>query len=194
MKTSIPSLALAAALASVTALATAPAAAASHGFGGSGHGFVGASHGGSGWHGGAMRGRGGFFRGGRGNRGFWPGAFWGGIGLGVGIGAISYYDGYYAPYPYSDGYYYDAPEVIVSPGYPAVDPAAGMRSGQPVPQASRAAEPIFYPKNGQSMATTESDRRECNRWATTQPGAMADASIFQRATFACMEGRGYSAR
>jgi hypothetical protein len=66
------------------------------------------------------------------------------------------------------------------------------RTSQPVPQA--AAEPIFYPRNGQSAEATESDRRECNRWATTQRGAMADASIFQRATLACMEGRGYTAR
>ena len=57
-----------------------------------------------------------------------------------------------------------------------------------------AAEPIFYPKNGQSAEAAETDRRECNRWATTQRGAMADASIFQRATFACMEGRGYTVR
>ena len=66
------------------------------------------------------------------------------------------------------------------------------RAGQPVPQAPAPAEPIFYPRNGQSAETTESDRRECNRWATTQNGAMNDASIFQRATFACMEGRGYT--
>lgn len=194
MKTPIPSFALAVALASVGALAAAPAAAAGHGFGGSSHGFA---HGGSGWHGGPVHGRGGFYRGGWGYRGgYWPGAFWGGIGLGLGIGAIGYYNGYYAPYPYDGGYYYGAPEVIVSPGYSSVDPipVPQARSGQAVPQASRSADPIFYPKNGQSAATTESDRRECNRWATSQPGAMADASIFQRATLACMDGRGYSAR
>ena len=68
------------------------------------------------------------------------------------------------------------------------------RVGQPVPQATAPAEPIFYPRNGQSAETTESDRRECNRWATTQRGAMDDASIFQRATLACMEGRGYTVK
>jgi hypothetical protein len=199
MKTFIHSLALAASLASAAALAPTSAAAAGHG--GGGHAFAGSGHsfGGSGWHGGPGRGRGGFSRGGwGGHRGYWPGAFWGGIGLGLGVGAVGYYNGYYngyyAPYPYYDGYYDDAPEIIVSPAYGNGAPAGVARSGQPVPQASRAADPIFYPRNGQSTATTESDRRDCNRWATTQPGAMADASIFQRATFACMEGRGYTAR
>ena len=51
-----------------------------------------------------------------------------------------------------------------------VDPGTGTRAGQPVPQGTHAPDPIYYPKNGQSAATTESDRRECNRWATTQPG------------------------
>ena len=95
--------------------------------------------------------------------------------------------GYYAPY-YG---YYDDPPLVVAPAYRRVDPNL-PRTGQPVPQA--AADPIFYPKSGQSAEATESDRRDCNRWATTQPGAMADASIFQRATFACMEGRGYTVR
>jgi hypothetical protein len=55
-------------------------------------------------------------------------------------------------------------------------------------------DPIFYPRNGQTQAQTEADRQECNRWATTQAGAMSDAQIFQRATYACMDGRGYSVR
>ena len=82
--------------------------------------------------------------------------------------------------------------------YIVVDPAPGDQvarsSGQPVPAAARAPDPIFYPKNGQTAAQTETDRQDCNRWATTQAGAMNDASIFQRATFACMEGRSYTVR
>ena len=39
---------------------------------------------------------------------------------------------------------------------------------------------------------TEIDRQECNRWATTQPSAVADAGVFQRAVEACMDGRGYT--
>jgi len=97
----------------------------------------------------------------------------------------------YAPDGWYDrGYLYDAPTVIVDPGpMTLVEPA-----GQAVPRVARSPDPIFYPGKGQSAATTESDRRECNRWATTQNGAMADASIFQRATLACMEGRGYTVR
>jgi hypothetical protein len=53
-------------------------------------------------------------------------------------------------------------------------------------------EPVIYPRNGQSAAQTEADRQECNRWATTQPAAVADAQVFQRAVAACMDGRGYT--
>ncbi len=158
-------------------------------------------HVGGGWQGGPGHFHGGgpgHFRGGYwGHRGYWPGAFWGGIGLGLGIGAIGYYGGYYGNYygnyyaPYG-AYYYDPP-LVVAPVYSGVDPGA-PRVGQPVPQAAGAAEPIFYPRNGQSAEATESDRRDCNRWATTQRNAMADASIFQRATLACMEGRGYTVK
>ncbi|MDQ6629603.1 MAG: hypothetical protein M3Z29_14350 [Pseudomonadota bacterium] len=170
---------------------SSPLAANAHGAGG-----------GSGWHGssgghGAWGGQGGWGHrgGGHWRGGYWgPGRFWGGLGLGIGIGAIGYY-GAYAPYGYGYGGYYAYPEYGVAPvgEYLVVDPPADRvvrSSGQPVPMA-RAADPIFYPKNGQAAAKTEADRQDCNRWATTQAGAMNDASIFQRATFACMEGRGY---
>jgi hypothetical protein len=179
-------LAIAAALGAALALAAPPAVAAR---------TMGPAHVGAGWHGGPGHFRGGYW----GHRGYWPGAFWGGIGLGLGIGAIAYYDGYYGGYypgyyaPYYRAYYYDPP-LVAAPVYGGDDPAAGARTGRPVPQASAAAEPIFYPRNGQSAETTEADRRDCNRWATTQRGAMADATIFQRATLACMEGRGYTVK
>ena len=211
MKTFARSIAVAAALLGALALAPDPADAAGRG-GGSGYSGGGrGGGGGAGWSGGGGRGwsgghsgggwhghPGGYWRGGYGygGRGYWP--YWGvGIGLGIGAvgywGAYPYYGGYYAAYPYYGGYY-DAPEVVVNPTYSTVDPATGTRAGQPVPQSAPAPDPIYYPKNGQSAATTESDRRDCNRWATTQAGAMTDASIFQRATFACMEGRGYTVR
>lgn len=190
---------LPAAVAFVAAILLTPAIEAAPGAG-HGNGFSGHHGGGYGGHGGysgynghgGYRGyRGGYYRDGYwGPRGYWgPGPFWGGFGL----GAVVYSSGYYG---YRDGYdlpYYGAvaPEVVVVP-----EPEGRViRSGQPVPQAmSRAPEPIFYPKNGQTAAVLENDRRECNRWATTQPDAMADTSIFQRATYACMEGRGYSVR
>jgi len=55
-------------------------------------------------------------------------------------------------------------------------------------------KPIIYPNNGQSAQKTEADRQECNRWATAQPNAVADAEVFQRAVAACMDGRGYTVR
>jgi hypothetical protein len=117
--------------------------------------------------------------------GHWHGghrAYWGlglGIGLGIGLGAPLYY----APYgPYYGGTLLVAPPPLVY--------------GEPVPPVAPMAQPdpIFYPRNGQSPAQTEADRQACNRWAISQPSAMADASVFQRATLACMEGRGYTVR
>ena len=64
---------------------------------------------------------------------------------------------------------------------------------QPAYAQSRPA-PVIYPRNGQSSQQLEGDSRECNRWATTQQAAMSDASVFQRAVEACMDGRGYTLR
>lgn len=79
-----------------------------------------------------------------------------------------------------------APEVVYVPPPAPLPPA-------PVYAPSRA-EPVVYPRNGQSSAQLEADTRECNRWATTQQAAMADASVFNRAVEACMDGRGYTLR
>jgi hypothetical protein len=119
------------------------------------------------------------------HHGHWgPGLFWGAVGLGVGIGvarhhyyreAAPWYPGYVVVEPPPVAYHYEAP--------PPREPAS-----------RRPPDPIFYPREGQSAAQTEADRQACNRWATTQPNAMADASVFHRATLACMEGRGYTVR
>jgi hypothetical protein len=190
MKAFARSIAIAASLLGILALAPEAAVAANHGGSGGGHsGGSWSGHSGGAWHGGGWHGHGYW-----GHGGYWPYWGWGvGVGLGIGYwGAYPYYGGYYAAYPYYGGYF-DAPPVM-DPTYSTVEPATGTHPGQPVPQAGHAPDPIYYPKNGQSAATSESDRRECNRWATTQAGAMNDASIFQRATFACMEGRGYTVR
>ena len=184
---------LVAAIAAAVALFITPLAEAAR----SGGAVAAGSGGHSNWRGG----NGGWNHGGGWGRGHWGGwgygPFWGGLGLGLGFGALAYS----APYYYGGYYAYPYPGYIVGPGvadYVVVDPAPGDRvvrsSGQPVPAATRAPDPIFYPKNGQTTAQTETDRQDCNRWATTQAGAMSDASIFQRATFACMEGRGYTVR
>jgi hypothetical protein len=97
-----------------------------------------------------------------------------------------------APYYYANGVYY-APAgydgYTVVPPPPDADDALG-RTHEPAPKP--APDPIIYPRNGQSAQQTEADRQDCNRWATTQPSAMADASVFHRAVQACMDGRGYS--
>ena len=96
-----------------------------------------------------------------------------------------------APYYYANGVYYaQAP----GEGYAVVEPPPGADSAQPAPAPKPMPDPIIYPRNGQSEAQTEADRQECNRWATTQPSAVADASVFQRAVAACMDGRGYTVR
>ncbi len=115
-----------------------------------------------------------------------PGVFWGTVGLGVGIGIARhhYYYSHYGP-PWYPGY------VVVQP-----PPVAYYQEPPPArePATRRPPDPIFYPREGQSAAQTEADRQACNRWAMTQPGAIAEASVFHRATLACMEGRGYTVR
>lgn len=63
-----------------------------------------------------------------------------------------------------------------------------------VPTAPARPDPVINPRNGQNAQQTEFDRQDCNRWATTQPAALADASVFHRAVEACMDGRGYTVR
>lgn len=86
---------------------------------------------------------------------------------------------------YANGVYY-APSGT---GYVVIAPPADAETAP-----AAAPEPVIYPRNGQSAEQTETDRRECNRWATTQPAAMQDARVFQRAFAACMDARGYTVR
>jgi hypothetical protein len=136
---------------------------------------------GGGWHGGY---HGGYYRGGWGFDPFW------GFGVGLGLAALA------SPVYYDSPYYYAAPPVYYPPTTTYVTPApVYVQPSTSVPAAQSAApEPIFYPRSGQNAAQVEADRRACNSWATTQHNAMNDASVFQRATLACMDGRGYTAR
>lgn len=157
----------------------AQAAGGWHGGGGGGgwHGGGDGYHGGGGWHGGWHGGGHVVYRGGWGWDPLW------GFGVGLGLATLAtpiYYDEPTIVYT-SPPVYYPPTRVYVTPE-PVVAPSPAV------------ADPIFYPRNGQSPAQTEADRRACNSWATTQPNAMNDASIFHRATLACMDGRGYTAR
>ena len=132
---------------------------------------------------------GGGYRGGRGHghgyRYHGHGLGWGGLALGLGIGALVF------SRPWEP--------VVVEPRPTYIYNEPPQTAPQPVPPAParyRAAppEPVIYPSQGQTPEQTEADRQACNRWATTQPSAMADASVFHRATLACLEGRGYTVR
>lgn len=88
------------------------------------------------------------------------------------------------------------PEVVYQPvAVPPPPPVIVQRQIEyvPAPQPSRP-EPIIYPRNGQGAQQLEFDRQDCNRWATTQPAAMQDGSVYNRAVEACMDGRGYTMR
>lgn len=85
------------------------------------------------------------------------------------------------------------------PRYVVVEPPVGYYAPEPPPPEPRSVpstrpDPVIYPRNGQNAQQTEYDRQACNRWAVTQPQAVADAAVFQRAIEACMDGRGYSVR
>lgn len=76
--------------------------------------------------------------------------------------------------------------VIEQPVAPAAPAAQAAPPSRP--------DPVIYPRNGQTPQQLEADRQECNRWATTQPAALADSSVFMRAVDACMDGRGYTTK
>jgi hypothetical protein len=81
----------------------------------------------------------------------------------------------------------------VPSGYAAVAPPP-VAYATPAPIELSAPTPIAYPRNAQTPQQTEGEWRECNRWTTTQPSAMADAGVFQRSVLACMDAHGYSVR
>jgi len=122
----------------------------------------------------------------------------------VWLGGVPYYyadNVYYTSQPDQNGY------VVASPPADAEAPADDSDGGQPSapPPQSAPSDFIIYPKNGQSKDQQAADEYECHNWARsqsgfdpTQPdggGAQADAdrahSNYDRATSACLQGRGY---
>jgi hypothetical protein len=96
----------------------------------------------------------------------------------------------WSPVLLSPWVYYAQPQVVT-----VVQPApVVVEAPPPAATAPSRPDPVIYPRNGQSAPQTEADRQECNRWATTQPAALADSSVFMRAVEACMDGRGYTMR
>ncbi len=89
------------------------------------------------------------------------------------------------PYYYADGAYY----TPAPGGYVVAAPPPNIESAPP----PSAPEPIIYPRNHQSPEQTNADRSACAQWATQQ-SVGKDASVFQRAFAACMDGRGYTVR
>jgi hypothetical protein len=111
-----------------------------------------------------------------------------------------YHGGHHGHRHYRGGWGWGIGPVLVAPWvYPqvvtVVRPAPWVVEAPPAtPAAPARPDPVIYPRNGQSAEQTEADRQECNRWATTQPAALADSSVFMRAVDACMDGRGYTTR
>lgn len=184
-------------IASCAALCLAAALPAQAGPGGGGGARGGYSaHGGSGGHGGGYRGgyRG---HGGYGHRGYgygWGAAplFLGALGLGLGLNAL-YGSPAYAAYP---EYVYVEPQplLLTEPPLAAPAPAQSPAPGTSAQAQAALVDPVIYPRSGQSAAQLDKDRHECVQWAAAQPRALADASVYQRAILACMDGRGYTLR
>jgi hypothetical protein len=114
----------------------------------------------------------------------------GAVGVGVYGGSRYWYHGGLWYRPWGPRWVVVAPPVGVA--VPVYYPATVVDAPPPVSVAPTRPDPIIYPRHGQDAQRTELDRQQCNRWATTQPAAVADASTFQRAVEACMDGRGYT--
>ena len=128
------------------------------------------------------------YRGGYGHGGYYRGGGyccgWG-LGVGLGLGVLLASPWYYP------GYVVTQPTTVIVESQPQQQPQPNMA---PLPPQASRPDPVIYPRNGQSPQQLETDRQECNRWASTQAGALTDSSVFMRAVDACMDGRGYTTK
>jgi hypothetical protein len=108
--------------------------------------------------------------------------------------------------------YYYANEVYYTPtagGYIIVEPPKGEVSTEPKAVSRAPESQIFvYPRKGQSEQKQADDRYECHRFAVNQTGfdptkPRADLNAaqlsqkrgdYQRASAACLDGRGYTVK
>jgi hypothetical protein len=105
-----------------------------------------------------------------------------------------------SPYFYADGVYYAWRPV--QQAYVVVEPP---RASEVLSLPPEVALQFVYPKKGQSEQQQAQDRYECHQWAVTQTGydptqpsdtrdIVRQNDEYQRATQACLVGRGYSVR
>jgi hypothetical protein len=196
-----------------------------HGYAGGYHGTGYAGHGAYGYPGhyyGHGYSTGAYWRGGYWHGGYWPRAYYGaGFAWFLPILPLAYATYWYGgvPYYYANDVYYtwnpsysgytatDPPPVAQtgasddgSGGYDAGAAVAPSDSGAPNPGPSApppgaTSQMFMYPKNGQSAEQQATDKAECQQWAASQAGQVAqNAPDYQRAMAACVEGRGYTAR
>jgi hypothetical protein len=109
------------------------------------------------------------------------------------------------PYYYANEVYY----TQGAGGYIVVEPPRGEVSPT-TPQADQAvtSQVFVYPRQGQSEKKQADDRYECHRWAANQTGYdptrppvdLSEAQLnrkhadYQRASAACLDGRGYTVK
>lgn len=92
-----------------------------------------------------------------------------------------------------------APPLLLSGPLPGGESHAEVPGVAPSPAApagalsapAPATEPRVEPLQGQTADQLEAERRDCERAATTDPAAMADAGVFHRSVLACLRARGY---
>jgi hypothetical protein len=111
----------------------------------------------------------------------------------------------YAPYYYANDVYY----AQGAGGYVVVEPPKGDVSQTAPPTGQPTTGQVFiYPRQGQSEQKQTTDRYECHSWAVSQagydpthpPAGMPEAQMlpkradYQRASAACLDGRGYTVK
>jgi len=109
------------------------------------------------------------------------------------------------PYYYANDVYY----TQAAGGYVVVEPPKGEASpAAPQGDQTPASQVFIYPRQGQSEKKQADDRYECHRWALTQTGydptnppvnlsateITQKRADYQRASAACLDGRGYTVK